>query len=51
MWVLGGVFSQTEGFTGLGGLWGPMAFHAVCMGLGTYLVGKAGQPVPAVQGE
>jgi len=37
---LGGVFSQTEGFTTLGDLWGPMAFHLVCMVLGTYFVGR-----------
>jgi len=38
---MGGVFSQIEGFTNLGELWGPMAFHAVCTGLGAGLLGKA----------
>ncbi|MFC2038017.1 hypothetical protein ACFLYD_08710 [Chloroflexota bacterium] len=35
------MFSQTEGFTNLSDLWGPMAFHALCTGLGTWLFGKA----------
>jgi hypothetical protein len=29
MWIAGGVLSHT--FTGLAQLWGPFAFHAVCM--------------------
>ena len=39
-WVLGGVYTQTEGFTSLNDLWVPMAFHATGMGLGTYLIRK-----------
>jgi hypothetical protein len=38
---MGGVFSQAEGFTSLGGLWGALAFHAISMALGAYLLGKA----------
>lgn len=46
---MGGVFSQTEGFTSVGDLWGPMAFHAVCTGLGAGLLGKAIRPKLAAQ--
>jgi hypothetical protein len=40
IWVLGGVYSQTEGFASVHDLWGPMAFHAMVTGMGTCLVGK-----------
>jgi hypothetical protein len=49
VWIMGGVFSQTEGFTRLGDLWGPMAFHALCTGLGVGLLGKALRPVAKLQ--
>ena len=38
--VLGGVYSQTEGFASVNDLWGPMAFRAMVTGMGTCLVGK-----------
>jgi ABC-type uncharacterized transport system permease subunit len=41
VYVVGAVFSQTEGFADIVVLAGAFAFHAVCMGLGTYLLGKA----------
>jgi hypothetical protein len=41
IYIVGGVFSQAEGFTQLSSLWGPMAFHAVTMALGTFCIGKA----------
>jgi len=41
VYILGSVFSQAEGFTSFSGLWGPMAFHAVCTGLGVGLLGRA----------
>jgi hypothetical protein len=44
VYILGGVFSHTEGFTELGALWGALAFHALCMVVGTYLVDKATKP-------
>jgi hypothetical protein len=40
VYVVGGVFSRAEGFTNLGGLVGALAFHAVTMALGAFLVGK-----------
>ena len=45
---MGGVFSRAEGFTNLGGLVGALAFHAVCMGLGAFLIGKAAEGKQAV---
>jgi hypothetical protein len=41
VYVVGAVFSQTEGFTDIVALAGAFAFHAVFTGLGTYMVGKA----------
>jgi hypothetical protein len=38
---VGAVFSQTEGFTDVVALSGAFAFHAVCAGLGTFLIGKS----------
>ena len=38
---MGGVFSRAEGFTNLGGLVGALAFHAVTMAVGAFLIGKA----------
>jgi hypothetical protein len=38
---MGGVFSHAEGATNLGGLVGALAFHAVIMAAGAFLVGKA----------
>lgn len=49
VYILGGVFSRAEGFTTLGGLWGPLAFHAVCTGLGAGLLGKIAGPKAVVQ--
>jgi len=49
VYILGGVFSRAEGFTTFSGLWGPMAFHAVCTGLGAGLLGKTVSPKVAVQ--
>jgi hypothetical protein len=37
---MGGVFSRAEGFTNLGGLIGALAFHAVTMAVGAFLLGK-----------
>ena len=37
---MGGVFSQQEGFTRLGDLWGLLAFHAVVTAVGAALAGK-----------
>ena len=47
VWIVGGVFSQGGAEAGLSGLWGPMAFHAVTMAVGSYLVARSRQPVPA----
>jgi hypothetical protein len=41
VYILGGVFSQAEGFTRLNDMWGALGFHAVTMALGTFSVGKA----------
>ncbi len=41
---MGAVFSHTEGYTSLDLLWGGLAFHTVCMGLGVFLLGRARQP-------
>jgi hypothetical protein len=38
---MGGVFSRAEGFTNLGGLVGALAFHAVTMAAGAFLLSKA----------
>ena len=38
---MGGVFSHAEGFTSLDLLWGGLAFHTVCMGLGVFFIGLA----------
>lgn len=38
---MGGVFSQSEGFTELNLLWGGLVFHAVTTGAGVWLVGGA----------
>jgi len=35
------VFSLQEGFRSVGDLWGPMAFHAETMTLGSLCIGKA----------
>jgi hypothetical protein len=43
VYIVGGVFSRIEGFTNLGGLVGALAFHAVTMALGAFLVGKAAE--------
>ena len=37
---MGGVFSQNEGFTALGQLWGPIIFHTVTLGLGVWCLGR-----------
>jgi hypothetical protein len=39
--IVGGVFSQSEGFTSLNDLWIGLAFHAVMMALGTTLLAKS----------
>lgn len=49
VYILGGVFSRADGFTTLSGLWGPMAFHAVCTGLGAGLIGKTVGPQAVAQ--
>ena len=41
---MGGVFSHAEGFTSLDLLWGGLAFHTVCMGLGVFFIGLARKP-------
>lgn len=41
VYVLGGVFSQAEGFTSLKELWGALSFHAIAMALGTFCLGRA----------
>ena len=45
---MGGVFSHAEGFTNLGGLVGALAFHAVTMAVGAFLLGKATQGKQAI---
>ena len=47
VWIVGGVFLQTEGFTSLSTMWPALLFHAVTTGLGTYFVGKPAKPQPA----
>jgi hypothetical protein len=47
--VVGGVFSQAEGFAGLNELWPGLAFHAVTMALGTGLLGKGLSPKRTAQ--
>ena len=39
VYILGGVLSHD--FTSLAQLWGALAFHAICTGLGIALLGKA----------
>jgi hypothetical protein len=39
--IVGGVFSQAEGFNSLNDLWAGLAFHAVVTALGTGLLSKA----------
>ncbi len=41
---MGGVFSRSEGFTSLDLLWGGLAFHTICMGLGVFFLGLARKP-------
>jgi len=41
VYVMGGVFSCAARVASLMGLIGPFAFHAICMGLGAFLMGKA----------
>jgi hypothetical protein len=41
VYIAGEVISLADGFTGFGDLWGALAFHAVCTGLGTALVARA----------
>jgi hypothetical protein len=38
---MGGVFFRAEGLTNLGGLAGALAFHAVTLAVGAFLVSKA----------
>ncbi len=38
---MGGVFSQTEGFTSVNQLWAGLAFHAISTGLGTAMLATA----------
>jgi hypothetical protein len=38
--IVGGVFSQAEGFTSLSDLWPGLVFHAVATALGIGLLGK-----------
>ncbi|HEX9016341.1 MAG TPA: hypothetical protein VF960_10155 [Chloroflexota bacterium] len=46
---MGGVFSHAEGYTSLDLLWGGLAFHTVCMGLGVFLLGQARKPLPVAE--
>jgi hypothetical protein len=41
IYILGGVFSQSEGFTRLNDMWGALGFHAIAMALGTFCIGRA----------
>ncbi len=38
---MGGVFSRAEGYGDVFGLTGALAFHALCMAAGTYLIGRS----------
>jgi hypothetical protein len=38
--IMGGVFSQAEGFTTLGALWPGLAFHAAATALGTGMLAR-----------
>jgi hypothetical protein len=55
VYIMGAVFSRTEGYTGLANLTGPIIFHVACMVLGGFCflptVQKASSEaaVPAVQ--
>jgi len=42
VYVMGAVFSRTEGFTQLSQLWGAILFHTVTMALGIVCIGRAG---------
>lgn len=39
--IMGGVFSQSEGFTQISDLWPGMLFHMLCMAGGMVMISRA----------